>query len=186
MTDKSKDPITLEVFTDPVIASDGHTYEWSALKTWMETNKKKTSPLTMEVLRPWVYVNKAMCEKFGILEKEPFCRRLYSSLDCPMVSIPIDGTLAHIPWIVCLLTEMGWRRQKMTLQVPAIRGSQPKWTVLGPPIAFSFRKKLEDWVHDFGLDTFFINPSCLSTSVFYVNDHPVCRLEVICGLENLE
>ncbi|GMH43275.1 hypothetical protein BSKO_11197 [Bryopsis sp. KO-2023] len=37
-------PITQEVFKDPVVAADGHTYERSALEKWLQ--KSKTSPFT--------------------------------------------------------------------------------------------------------------------------------------------
>ena len=37
-------PIAHEVFMDPVVASDGHTYERASIEKWFKT--KKTSPLT--------------------------------------------------------------------------------------------------------------------------------------------
>ena len=37
-------PITLEVMKDPVLAADGHSYERSALATWLSTHR--TSPVT--------------------------------------------------------------------------------------------------------------------------------------------
>lgn len=41
-------PITLELYRDPVVASDGHTYERSALERWFKTNSK--SPRTGQVM----------------------------------------------------------------------------------------------------------------------------------------
>ena len=41
-------PITRESFKDPVLASDGHTYERDTVPTWLVRSKK--SPLTMKVL----------------------------------------------------------------------------------------------------------------------------------------
>jgi hypothetical protein len=41
-------PITQERFVDPVIASDGHTYERAAIQAWIRKNR--TSPLTRERL----------------------------------------------------------------------------------------------------------------------------------------
>jgi len=43
-------PITLEVMKDPVIASDGHSYEAHAIKAWYE--KDRSSPITRERLLP--------------------------------------------------------------------------------------------------------------------------------------
>ena len=37
-------PLTHDVFTDPVTASDGHTYERSAITEWYR--KKESSPMT--------------------------------------------------------------------------------------------------------------------------------------------
>ena len=41
-------PITTELFEDPVVAADGHTYERSAIVAWLA--KKNTSPMTNEPL----------------------------------------------------------------------------------------------------------------------------------------
>src|SRR3546814_5139729 len=48
------DPITYEPFTDPVIASDGHTYERNSIQDWFEQCRQQglplTSPLTREAM----------------------------------------------------------------------------------------------------------------------------------------
>lgn len=41
-------PITHEVFTDPVVAADGHTYERSAIEQWFQSHN--TSPLTGAIM----------------------------------------------------------------------------------------------------------------------------------------
>jgi len=41
-------PITMEVFTDPVIVSDGQTYQIKSITRWLKINK--TSPLTKKVM----------------------------------------------------------------------------------------------------------------------------------------
>lgn len=51
-------PITLEAMHCPVVASDGHTYELSAIAKVLRGTGK--SPLTREELRPWVVFNRAM------------------------------------------------------------------------------------------------------------------------------
>ena len=43
-------PISQELFVNPVIANDGHTYEQSAIKRWFSSGKLK-SPLTNEYLK---------------------------------------------------------------------------------------------------------------------------------------
>ncbi|CAF1003096.1 unnamed protein product [Adineta steineri] len=54
-TENLKCPITLELFHDPVIAQDGHTYEREAIVAWLTqngTSPKTREPMTIESLRP--------------------------------------------------------------------------------------------------------------------------------------
>src|SRR5690606_29734111 len=55
------DPITCEVFTDPVVASDGHTYERSIiLDCWRECRRRGqpwTSPMTREPMQDTLHDN---------------------------------------------------------------------------------------------------------------------------------
>lgn len=48
-------PITHEIMTDPVVASDGNSYQRSALVEWIET-RRKTSPVTNVDLEPFTFV----------------------------------------------------------------------------------------------------------------------------------
>lgn len=48
-------PISQQIFYDPVVASDGHTYERFELKKWQKNNN--TSPLTRETLMQNTYEN---------------------------------------------------------------------------------------------------------------------------------
>lgn len=43
-------PITLELFIDPVVADDGHTYERSAIIEWIK-NHHETSPMTRQTIK---------------------------------------------------------------------------------------------------------------------------------------
>lgn len=54
-------PITQEVMTDPVVASDGHSYERSAIWTYMQNSTK--SPMTRETLDKRVVVNNINLKK---------------------------------------------------------------------------------------------------------------------------
>jgi hypothetical protein len=174
------DPITLEPMKDPVVASDGHTYDYESLCEWMVKNPHRRSPITKEVLRPRVYSNLQMLEFLRLKPAKPTCRRIYSRIQCREMTVPLDGTLAHKPWIVRFLTQTGWRRKPMTLAIP-VTSNEGKWEAVGPPIAYPFESALEEWIHDFGLDSLVTNPSCLSAARLSVEG--VCRgnLEEICG-----
>lgn len=56
-------PITHEIMADPVRASDGHNYEFSALSRWALHND--TSPLTRQPLDPRVFRDTALRQSIG-------------------------------------------------------------------------------------------------------------------------
>ena len=51
-------PLTIETMCDPVVASDGHTYERTAIQKILDTNC--ISPMTREILLPHVFPNVAL------------------------------------------------------------------------------------------------------------------------------
>lgn len=62
-------PISHEIMSDPVVASDGFTYERSEIQTWME--QKAMSPMTREPLLQPLYNNKILKgEILDFVEKE--------------------------------------------------------------------------------------------------------------------
>jgi serine/threonine protein kinase len=70
--DSLKCPISLELFRDPVVAEDGHTYERKNITTWLQAHG--TSPLTREPmshtsLRPNHIVRK-LVDEFRLASKE--------------------------------------------------------------------------------------------------------------------
>jgi hypothetical protein len=62
-------PLTLEPMNDPVVASDGHSYERAAIADVLAGPNKK-SPLTREVLRPELVPNRALRRRIEQHEKE--------------------------------------------------------------------------------------------------------------------
>lgn len=175
------DPITLEPIKDPVIASDGHTYDYESLCMWMEKNPHRQSPITKEVLRPYVYANLQMLEFLRTKATKPPCRRIYSHIHCRDMTVPLDGTQAKIPWIVRFLTKTRWRRRSLSLAVPVTTTREGKWKAVGPCVAYPFEDALADWVKDFGLDALVINPLCLSSARLAVDGQFQGTLEEICG-----
>ena len=66
-------PITCQLLVDPVTAADGHTYERSAIRTWLEDHG--TSPMTNMALRnrdlvPNHSLKTAIVEYFEHIDKE--------------------------------------------------------------------------------------------------------------------
>lgn len=53
--DRVTDPISMELFTDPYIAGDGHVYEWKHIYKWLVIYGKQSSPLTGLFLKPPLY-----------------------------------------------------------------------------------------------------------------------------------
>jgi hypothetical protein len=61
-------PITLELFRDPVLAQDGHTYERQAIVQWIEKNGR--SPITDQQLSlEHLYSNHAIKKAIDYFEK---------------------------------------------------------------------------------------------------------------------
>lgn len=66
-------PITMEKMVNPVIASDGHTYERDAIQDWISGARAGTvalSPLTREPLAPTLIPNHAMRKRIGEYDEE--------------------------------------------------------------------------------------------------------------------
>ena len=66
-------PITLEIMTDPVIASDGHTYERDAITKWIRSKGKSPmiqKPISSATLVPNYNLKSQIREFLGKLEKK--------------------------------------------------------------------------------------------------------------------
>jgi hypothetical protein len=62
-------PITCNRMTDPVVASDGYTYEKSAIKTFL-AGGNITSPITRQPLEPGLFPNRALLHRINGFEKD--------------------------------------------------------------------------------------------------------------------
>src|SRR5438477_10033160 len=60
-------PITQQIMREPVIASDGFTYEEKAIKEW--TKKRKISPMTREPLNGSFYQNRLILQQIDAMEQ---------------------------------------------------------------------------------------------------------------------
>jgi len=57
-------PICLSSFTQPVIASDGLTYDLDCLRLWYRPHR--TSPMTKSLISQFVYRNSTICKSMNI------------------------------------------------------------------------------------------------------------------------
>lgn len=174
------DPISLETFKDPVVASDGYTYEFEMLKEHVKNDPQRRSPITKEVLRPLVYTNHQMMKFLRSKKSVESCRKIYSRIECREMSIPLDTMRVKCPWIVRFLTKVNWRHQNVVLKV-IVTIDDKNWTAVGPPVAHPWKECFAEWVTDFSLDKIFTNPECLTFARIYVNDKYQATLEEVCG-----
>jgi serine/threonine protein kinase len=68
-------PISLQLFQDPVVAEDGHTYEREAITEWIRLNGTSPltrQPLTMEALRPNFILKKVIDQFETKLQEKKF------------------------------------------------------------------------------------------------------------------
>ena len=64
-------PITYEVMQDPVVASDGHTYERAAIEEVLALPEdRRKSPLTRAVLQPFLFPNIALKNRIAAHEQD--------------------------------------------------------------------------------------------------------------------
>ena len=63
-------PINYELMVDPVVASDGHSYERSAIQTWLDRGPNQKSPLTHEKLKRTLVPNHALRRRIEEHEAE--------------------------------------------------------------------------------------------------------------------
>jgi hypothetical protein len=168
------DPISAEVLTAPVLASDGYTYNVSTLQQVVQADVWHRSPITMEVLRPWAYPNALVSQRLGCpVVENPV---LLFPENCGTV-IPKDGRLAVLGLPAELSCEediirhgLYIPREPVMLTVILRRDGPSRQDVLmHPPCADSMRHRVLEVARLFGVDKLVTNPWCLSTGVLDVN-----------------
>lgn len=87
-------PITLEFMIDPVVASDGHTYERYAIQDMLNRNGRNgKSPITREPLAPNLYPNRTLKSLMDMIAKtnQDF-RNEYERVRTELPPPPIQNT----------------------------------------------------------------------------------------------
>lgn len=88
-----KCPITQEMPINPVVASDGLTYEKEAYERWTEGTGKNTSPITREELFGAAYENRALKDaNKAIVELVEICNDTTGSTNISTVTAPRTET----------------------------------------------------------------------------------------------
>lgn len=180
-----KDPISLEEFKDPVVASDGKTYEFSALRSWVIRDKFRRSPLTMEVLRPEVFVNRDLCSHLGLVPRRPYRRVLYKALACGSLVVPLDTSHLKTPWITRLFSTLDLLSSQLEVKIPVYK-EERDWYAASFPFAVPWLDRGLDFVKEFSLDRFVSNPSCLAAAMIRIGKKDWCSLETLVGSEEAE
>ena len=130
-------PLSLEIFTDPVIASDGHTYNRPEISTWLKSHK--SSPITREHLvgsagGTYLVPNRALRSAL-----EDWRRTHGYSADLPNVSAPsprtprsilnylrhADPPLPTPAWQGSLVTSTHWTRVEVNGRVQWVPTPRP-------------------------------------------------------------
>jgi len=167
-----RDPISLDDFTCPVLASDGYTYNADTLLTSMESDAWHRSPITGEILRPLAFPNRLVSEWVGCIPvHEPVC--LYDTDACPPDGREVTFGLAQVLSCEDEITRHGWflpGGAPISLQVTLRRDGPTRRDVLmHPPCPDVMRDDFTKLAGLFGIDRMVDNPWCLTTARLTVN-----------------
>lgn len=158
----------MDVLTEPLLASDGYTYNASTLVRLMDTDEWHKSPVTGEVLREWAYPNVLVSQHLGCAVMPPM--RLYTDVD---TVLPSTGK----PFILGLPTELSAEDEiaRHALRLPAEpivfmaklskSGPGQRHVFMHPPCPEAMRADTRALAILFGYDAFVTNPWCVSTAV---------------------
>jgi len=165
------DPVSLDAFFMPVLASDGHTYSADSLAQSMAADPWHRSPVTGEVLRATLYPNLFVAEYLGC---EPG-RGGDMFTECGSGNIrdlPLDGELRVLSLPVVL--DVARARIRCLLDLPAdtattltlrLRRAHGGLVLMHPPCANNMQEGTLAVAKLFGLDGDVANPRCLATAV---------------------
>lgn len=112
-------PITHEVPKDPVVASDGYTYERVAIEAWLlrcEVNDKYTSPITREEIEKEVYPNRlAKRETLGDVKSDVTLHGLVTDLN--LIKRTLQEKLEQITAIQDKYEQLQYENNEISLKL---------------------------------------------------------------------
>lgn len=165
------DPVTLDVFDMPVLASDGYTYSLSTLQQCVQADPWHRSPVTCEVLRPWVYPNAFVASYLDVPPGEA-CELFEACGPETIADMPADGELRvlHLP----VRADTDRARARCTVGLPADSVStltvrtvrtHTGLVLQHPPCPNNMQDLYLAMAKAFCLVGEVANPKCLSTAV---------------------
>lgn len=164
------DPITDEPLVNPVVASDGYTYNLTTLETWVNKDKLRRSPITREVLRPHVYHLEGGTPSH-IYRGFPRANRM---------EFELDQSHVYDPWLSNTLRELNLWKMSLSLVLPVLY-DEGKATIGGSPPPASLEEKVHVWLKEFRIGQMFQNPTGISTCDVNVNGQFYATVEEIIG-----
>lgn len=172
------DPITLERFSSPVLASDGNTYNATSLKLAMEADPWHRSPMTKEVLRPEVFPNKVMADYLGRGVRTPAAHALFKQL--PITETPIDGGIFLRVLPVSLSADDAILRRQCGLPAGVVTlvartrrkegAGKTLFTCMHPPPSSGSEPYFTALSRLFDVDLCAVNPTHLTTAALVFED----------------
>lgn len=166
------DPITDEPLKDPVVASDGYTYNLSTLETWLSKDALRRSPMTREVLRPHVYH----------LSGNPPSKVYHGFPKAKRMQLDLDTTHIYDPWLSNTLRELNLWKQTLSIVMPVLY-EDGKAIVGGSTPPHPLEKGVMVWLKEFRIGNMFQNPMGISTCDVNVNGVFYATVEEIVGSE---
>ena len=167
------DPITLDTFVVPVLASDGYTYSLQALCDAINIDPWQRSPITREVLRPLAYPNTLVANLASI---ETVTTAVGIAGECTISSIdtvPDDGRVQIWTLPARLSIEDTVHRHSLHLPPEPVLLQARMWRdaagldwLMHPPCTTQHQDTIAIVAKLFGVNKMAVNPWCITTCVF--------------------
>jgi hypothetical protein len=187
------DPISGGIFTDPVLASDGITYDYDTIKTVMEYDELKLSPITKEPLRNVVFVHNHLRDLLGLGRLGGnLARPLYKKIEYRGGREGVIKTVYKFNpkdiitdvVIVCLLQKLNLWDKVLLLKV-VLRQEDDRWAIFGPPPIADLEKRLVRFIESIHFEKIYKNPDRFGSSLLYVYDPKTRRSIKYATLEHI-
>jgi hypothetical protein len=184
MDDLLIDPITLEPYVQPVLASDGYTYSLESLQEAIHTDPWKRSPITQEVLRAWVYPNAVVSELLGFVKTATAVQLFDECTPENIDLVPDDGRIQIWGLPARVSVDEALTRRSLGLPASPVLLMARLWRdctkldwLQHPPAIEELKERTLSMGRLFGVDKAVTNPWCLSHAVLVFHDGSKATVE---------